>query len=101
MLASRVAVLRQAPRLHGLDFTLNGRMMGQELPYVRERRLAVAVDGWDAVDRIEVLKNNRVIHREFPIDREPTPQGWREPVVLRFEYGWGPWPALGWGGTAD
>jgi hypothetical protein len=20
---------------------------------------------------------------------------------VRFEYGWGPWPALGWGGTAD
>ena len=85
----------------GLDFTLNGRVMGQELPYVRERRIDIAVDGWDVIDRVEVLKNNRVIHREFPVDREPTAASWGEPVVLRFEYGWGPWPALGWGGTAD
>ena len=83
----------------GLDFTLNGHMMGQELPYARERELKIAVQGWDQVDRIEVLKNNRVIHRDFPMDRAPS--SWSEPVVVRFEYGWGPWPALGWGGTAD
>lgn len=85
----------------GLDFELNGEMMGRELPYTRERRMRIAVDGWDAIDRVEVLKNNRVIHRDFPIDREPTAASWSDPVVFRFEYGWGPWPALGWGGTAD
>ncbi len=84
-----------------LDFALNGRIMGQELPYARERRIDVSVTGWDQVDRVEVLKNNRVIHRDFPMDREPSPASWNRPVVLRFEYGWGPWPALGWGGTAD
>lgn len=83
----------------GLDFALNGHMMGAELDYVRERRLDVSVQGWDQVDRIEILENNKVIHREFPMDREPG--AWDEPVVLRFEYGWGPWPALGWGGTAS
>ncbi len=84
-----------------LDFTLNGRMMGQELPYVRERVLRVAATGWDQVDRVEVLKNNRVIHRDFPMDRETSPRSWERPVLVRFEYGWGPWPVLGMGRVCD
>ena len=84
-----------------LDFELNGATMGSELPYARERRMRVAVRGWDQVDRVEILKNNRVIHRDFPMDRVPGQESWRRPVIVRFEYGWGPWPALGWGGTAD
>ncbi len=85
----------------GLDFFVNGRMMGQELPYSRNRNIQVRVRGWDVVDRVEVVKNGRVIHRDFPVDRVLGPQRWAEPVLVRFEYGWGPWPALGWGGTAD
>ena len=78
-----------------LDFTLNGRLMGQELAYTRERELKVEVTGWDQVDRVEVLKDNRVIHRDFPMDREPSARSWGQPVLVRFEYGWGPWAALG------
>ncbi|MHC4175446.1 MAG: DUF3604 domain-containing protein, partial [Planctomycetota bacterium] len=78
----------------GLDFQLNGRLMGRELPYTRHRELAVTVTGWDQLDRVEILKNNRVLARDFPMDRVPTAQSWNEPVLLRFEYGWGPWPAL-------
>ncbi|MBI1898628.1 MAG: DUF3604 domain-containing protein [Acidobacteria bacterium] len=78
-----------------LRFTLNGKVMGRELPYARERLIRVSVSGWDQVDRVEVLKNNRVIHRNFPMDRETSSQSWSRPVLARFEYGWGPWPALG------
>ena len=77
-----------------VDFQLNGQLMGRELPYTKRRELAVAVTGWDQIDRVEILKNNRVLHRDFPMDREPTAKSWDEPVLLRFEYGWGPWPAL-------
>jgi hypothetical protein len=68
--------------------------MGSELPYSEQRELAVTVTGWDQLDRVEILKNNRVLHRDFPMDRVPTAKSWKEPVLLRFEYGWGPWPAL-------
>ncbi len=78
-----------------LRFHLNGKLMGSELPYTRTRRIQVSVAGWDQVDRVEVLKNNRVIHREFPVDRETSAQSWSKPVLARFEYGWGPWAALG------
>jgi hypothetical protein len=84
----------------GLNVTLNGKMMGKELEYTRQRELNVDVTGWDQIDRVEVLKNNRVIHRDFPMDRQPTRESWDEPVLVRFEYGWGPWPVLGIGGTA-
>lgn len=84
-----------------LDFHLNGQIMGQELPYTRQRRIEVAIRGWDEVERVEILKNNRVVHRDFPMDRVPAAGSWKRPVAVRFEYGWGPWPALGWGGTAD
>ncbi len=77
-----------------VDFRLNGKLMGQELAYTRQRELTVAVTGWDQLDRVEILKNNRVLHRDFPMDREPTARNWEKPVLLRFEYGWGPWPAL-------
>ncbi len=84
-----------------LDFTLNGHTMGREIPYAREREIRVEVRGRDQVDRVEVLKNNRVIHRDFPMDRQPGPQSWNKPLLVRFEYGWGPWPVLGMGRTAD
>jgi hypothetical protein len=78
-----------------LRFTLNGKVMGRELPYAPERAIRVAVSGWDQVDRVELLKNNRVIRRDFPLDRATSAQSWSRPVLARFEYGWGPWPALG------
>jgi len=85
----------------GLDFRLNGQVMGQELPYARRRELRVKAEGWDQVDRVEVLKDNRVIHRDFPMDRVPGRESWKEPVLVRFEYGWGPWAALNMARTCD
>ncbi len=84
-----------------VDFEVNGRIMGQELAFDSDRRIAVDVTGWDQIDRVEVLKNNEVIYRDFPMDRSPTRASWMEPVIVRFDYGWGPWPALGWDRTAD
>jgi hypothetical protein len=77
-----------------LDFQINNRIMGTEMPYTKQRKLAVTVTGWDQLDRVEILKNNRVLHRDFPMDRVPTDRSWDQPVLLRFEYGWGPWAAL-------
>ena len=84
-----------------LDSYVNGRIMGQAMPYARQREIRVAVSGWDQVDRVEVLKNNRVIHRDFPMDRAITRKSWDRPVLVRYQYGWGPWPALGMARTAD
>ncbi len=74
-----------------LDFTCNDAVMGSILPAAPERRLEVSVRGADAIDRIELLRNGRVIATY-------THQGaWSMPEAnartrwkLRVEIGWGP-----------
>lgn len=84
-----------------IDFEINNRMMGQELEFTPEREISVSVTGWDQIERVEIIKNNKVIYRDYPIDRELSASSWNDPVLIRFEYGWGVWPALGWDRTAD
>jgi hypothetical protein len=78
-----------------VNFAVNGQAMGSELSYTDERRIAVEVEGWDTVEKVEIIKNNRVIHREHPADSAPGANPFARPVVVRLEYGWGPWASLG------
>ena len=71
-----------------LQFALNGAPMGALLPPASERQIEVAVSGGDALDTVEVLHNNRVIHRWTP----PIPPA--EPALpgvfkVHLELGWG------------
>ncbi len=84
-----------------LWFALNGQPLGSTVPHTRERRIEVEVSGWDDVAMVEVLRNNRVIHRHFPEDHAAPSQPFAGPVKCRIEYGWGPWTALGIPRTAD
>ncbi|HPN35680.1 MAG TPA: DUF3604 domain-containing protein [bacterium] len=77
-----------------LDFRLNNRYMGEAISFSQEREGSIRVKGWDALDRIEVLKNNQVIQRNFPCDRSVDARCWDQPVLLRIEFGWGPWAAM-------
>ncbi len=71
-----------------LRFSLNGRPMGALCPPTPRRRIAVDVRGGDALDIIEVLHNNRVIHRECPL----APQDTSGPCWVHLELGWGERP---------
>ncbi len=77
-----------------LDFRLNDHYMGSSIPQTDKRDIMVKVKGKDEVDRIEVLKNNRVIYRNFPADKIPGKNKWDKPVFCRIEFGWGPWSDL-------
>lgn len=83
-----------------LDFTLNGHQMGEALRFTENRNIKVDVTGWHQVDMVEVLKDNRVIHRDFPTDRVTSRKSWEEPLIVWFLYGWGPWAALPSAGIA-
>ena len=83
-----------------LDFRVNGRMMGNEIPFDSKREIYVDVVGWDTVDTIEVLKNNQVIHREHPADKLSADM-FSNPVLGRIEFGWGPWASLGMARVCD
>lgn len=72
-----------------LNFTVNDAPMGSILPSAPKRKIEVAVRGWDAIDRIELLRNGRVIATH---NHQGT---WDLPVRssryrLRIETGWGP-----------
>jgi hypothetical protein len=84
-----------------LDFKLNGKWMGETIPSTPSREIRVTVKGKDVVDRVEVLRNNRVIYRDHPIDREPGPTRWDKPVLCRIEFGWGPWADFNMPRTCD
>jgi hypothetical protein len=77
-----------------LDFRLNGSWMGEKIPYSNSRKITVKVEGKDVIDRVEVLRNNQVIYRNFPIDRDITDRSWEKPILCRIEFGWGPWGDL-------
>jgi hypothetical protein len=77
-----------------LEFRLNGNWMGEILPAYNNRQISVKVKGKDVIDRVEVLRNNQVIYRDFPIDRPITTNSWDKAVLCRIEFGWGPWGDL-------
>ena len=74
-----------------LDFRLNGHWMGETLPSVSSRNIFVKVKGQDVIDRVEVLRNNKVIYRNHPVDEDTSRSSWDKPILCRIEFGWGPW----------
>ena len=88
-----------------LRFQCNGAPMGSVLKACPRRSLRVEVEGVDALDRIEILRNEQVIHTHSHQDtwRLP-PEGSPTRFKLRVEVGWGPLrgeiplPAVAWEG---
>ncbi len=73
-----------------LEVALNGQPMGALLPFSPERTIEVAAVGGAALDVIEVLRNNQVIHRWHPPVSDPARIV--GPVKLLLEVGWGEEP---------
>jgi hypothetical protein len=77
-----------------LDFRLNGHWMGETIPGEVARKMRVKVKGKDVIDRVEVLRNNEVIYRHHPVDCTIEASSWKQPILCRIEFGWGPWGDL-------
>jgi len=76
-----------------LDFSVNDAPMGAIIGPAAKRRIRVAVRGSDALDRVEILRNNRVLatHCHQGTWTFPAP-GQRAKFKFRAELGWGPRP---------
>lgn len=85
----------------GLEVKLNGHWMGSDLPYHADREIAVNVRGQDEIERVEILRNNRVIYRYFPEDYFNETARWPGEFLCRLEFGWGPWADLNMARVAD
>ena len=83
-----------------VDFTVNGQPMGSETAAAPERAIAFEVEGWDEIDKVEVVKNGRTLatfQPECPSPWDP----WPTTAKCRVEWGWGPWADLDMARTAD
>lgn len=82
-----------------LGFSINGQPMGSVLQAEGKRAIVVSVVGWDKVERVDIVRNNRVLHSFV----EPTGLvvAGRNAVRLRFmvEWGWDCRSAREWEGA--
>lgn len=73
-----------------LDFQLNGKPMGSVLEEADpSRHVSVTVKGGAAIDYVEALRNNRVIHRHSPAPRGEAPIAGTVRARVLLELGWG------------
>lgn len=70
-----------------LAFAINGMPIGSVLSHVEQREISVEVVGGDAIDYVEIVHNNRVLHRWSVLDSAPTGEMGDYKVAL--EMGWG------------
>ena len=76
-----------------LSFTVEGAPMGSYVHHRGSVHIEVDVRGCDALDRIELLRNNTLIAGYFHSGRWSVPEGDdRILFKLRLEVGWGPTP---------
>lgn len=80
-----------------LEFNLNDRPMGSELPAVADRQIDVRVEGQDSIAMVELIRNGRVIERYFPEDYATLPVRLPGRAKCRVQFGWGPWGTLNLG----
>ncbi len=73
-----------------LDFQLNGNPMGSVLKAgpKQPRQMAIAVDGWDSLDRVEILKNCQVVKRWSDFDTRPIAGAQHFKVWTHWGYHW-------------
>ncbi len=76
-----------------IDFRINDNIMGSIIRAPGKRVIRVKVIGSDSLDRIEILKNGRIIETYCHQGRWHLPKpGQRSRFKVRIEMGWGPRP---------
>jgi len=73
-----------------LDFGINGSFMGEEIRSAGKRQIRAHIIGCDVLDRLDLIKNGRVINR-FTNIQEPKKEekDGNYQVKFRLEWGWG------------
>jgi len=73
-----------------LDFGINGSVMGQEIRAGSKRQIRAHIIGCDVLDRLDLIKNGRIINR-FTNIQEPKREekDGNYQVKFRLEWGWG------------
>ena len=73
-----------------LDFRVNGRLMGDVIEGAKAARVQAQVVGTQAIDRIELVRNNRVVATHCHNGSWRVPRSGTVRLKVRIEHGWGP-----------
>ena len=71
-----------------LDFAVNGAPMGSSVRCGGARQLEIAVTGWDEVERVDVVKNNQLLHCFVAPTAGSAPSGGTRRLRFMVEWGW-------------
>lgn len=72
-----------------LGFSINGEPLGSIIPYCNYREIEIFVKGSYSLDRVEIVKNNQILHRSNFIKRAIIHPGSPMCGKLFIEVGWG------------
>lgn len=72
-----------------LEYTLNGAPMGSIIPSAASREIKVKVQGGGALDCVDIIKNNQLVHRVSQPDIQAVEASDRVHTLIYLELGWG------------
>ncbi|MCD6359441.1 MAG: DUF3604 domain-containing protein [Armatimonadetes bacterium] len=78
-----------------LDYSIEDAVMGSVIEASGPVTLQAAVEGTQALDRVEVIRNNRVVFTHCHNGTWEPPDGGTVRCKVAFEFGWGPAPHYG------
>ncbi|MFA5859789.1 MAG: DUF3604 domain-containing protein [Elusimicrobiota bacterium] len=83
-------------------FDINSHLMGEEVVYSgKERVISAEVEALDSLDKIEIIKNNKILYRASPmVGYQPSP-GKTGKYKVRIEWGWGGEQIIKWDGKLE
>lgn len=73
-----------------LEYTIDGHQMGETIPANKESKLNLKIIGGDAIDRVEIIKNNQVVEMIPHLDAYNQKLQGRVKFKFKVEFGWGP-----------
>jgi hypothetical protein len=82
-----------------LDFSVNGQPMGSSFRCADTRVIHVSVLAWDKVDRVDIIKNNSLLHSFVePVGLSRQARG-RTRIRFKVEWGWDSQADRDWDGS--
>jgi hypothetical protein len=73
-----------------LYFSINGHIMGEAFSSQEQANICVEAIGSDAIDRIQIIKNGKVLYTHSHSEKSFMPKENTIKVKIRLQCGWGP-----------
>ena len=78
----------------GVDFTVDGAVMGSSIRAGDDVEVAFDVKGRDELEVVEIIQDGVIVDRAYGTESTTAALAISRPLQLRLEWGWGPWGDL-------